>query len=135
MDINGAAPIDEHALEPDAVDAGIQDQRKMPWLWDSGPLVLHIEGDLSMRPGREFRVSDQTIRAVHIEASYLLELSFSFGFDGNFASKDGMYHVVGTDIRVSWVPILVVVLVFVSVLFPVFLNRVSLSGPLSIDAF
>jgi len=124
-----------HALESDAVDAGVQDQRKTPWLWDCGSLVLPVEGDLSVRPGRELRVSDQTIRDVHIEAGSLQELSFSFGFDGNFASKDGMYHVGGADILVSWVPILVVVLVFVPILFPVFLNRVSLSGPLSVDAF
>jgi len=46
-----------------------------------------------------------------------------------------MHHVGGTDILVSWVPILVVVFVFVSILFPVFLDRVSLSGPLSVNAF
>ena len=48
-----------------------------------------------------------------------------------------MYHVGGTDILVPWVPILVVVFVFLtaSVLFPVFLGGISLSGPLCVDAF
>ena len=43
-----------------------------------------------------------------------------------------MYHVGGTDILMSWVPIMVVIFVFltVSVLFPVFL-----SAPLCVDAF
>jgi len=48
-----------------------------------------------------------------------------------------MDHVSGTDILVSWVPILVLVLVFVvaPVLFPNFLGGVVLSGPPRIDAF
>ena len=48
-----------------------------------------------------------------------------------------MYHVGGTDILVSWVPILIVVFVFltVSILFPVFLGGIPLSGPLCVDAF
>jgi len=48
-----------------------------------------------------------------------------------------VYHVGGTDILVSWVPILVIVFVFLtaSVLFPVFLGGISLSGPLCVDAF
>jgi len=48
-----------------------------------------------------------------------------------------VYQVGGTDILVSWVPILVFVFVFLtaSVLFPVFLGGVSLSGPLCVDAF
>jgi len=83
----------------------------------------------------ELLVSDQTICALHIEAGSLQELSFSFGFDGNFVSKDGMYHIGGADILVLWVPILVVIFVFVPILFLVFLNRVSLSGPLSVDGF
>jgi hypothetical protein len=48
-----------------------------------------------------------------------------------------VYHVGGTDILVPWVPILVVVFVFLtaSVLFPVFLGGIPLSGPLCVDAF
>ena len=90
-----------------------------------------------MRPGRKFRVSDQTICAIHIEACSLQELSFSFRFDGNFVSKDGVHHIGGTDILVPWVPILVIVFVFVtmSILFPVFLGGFSLSSPLCVDAF
>jgi len=57
--------------------------------------------------------------------------------DGNFAYEDGVDHVGGTDILVSWVPILVVVFVFVTtpVLLPVFLGRIVLSSPLRVDAF
>jgi len=46
-------------------------------------------------------------------------------------------HVGGTDILVSWVPILVIVLIFVTapVLLPVILGRVVLSSPLRVDAF
>ena len=70
----------------------------------------------------KFRVGDQTIGAVHIEASPLQEFSFSFWLDGDFSSKNGVYHVGGTDVLVPRVPILVIVFVFltVSVLFPVF---------------
>jgi len=48
-----------------------------------------------------------------------------------------VYHVGGTDILVSWVPILVVVFVFLtaSVLFPIFLGGIPLSSPLCVDAF
>jgi len=48
-----------------------------------------------------------------------------------------VHYVGGTDILVSWVPILVVVFVFVtmSVLFPVFLGGIPLSSPLCVDAF
>jgi hypothetical protein len=48
-----------------------------------------------------------------------------------------VYHVGGADILVPWVPILVVVFVFLtaSVLFPVFLGGIPLSGPLCVDAF
>jgi len=81
--------------------------------------------------------SDQAVRAVHIEASSLQELCFSFRFDGNFASKDGMHHVGGTDILVPWVPILVVIFVFVtvSIRLPVFLDGIPLSSPLCVDTF
>jgi len=90
-----------------------------------------------MRLGRKFRVGDQTVCAVHDEAGSVQKLSFSLGFDGNFASEDGVDHVGGTDILVSWVPILVVVFVFVTtpVLLPIFLGGVVLSGPLCVDAF
>ena len=48
-----------------------------------------------------------------------------------------MYHVGGTDILVPWVSILVVVLVCLttSVLFPIFLGGIPLSGSLCVDAF
>jgi len=100
-------------------------------------LVLPVEGDLPVRPGRKLWVGDQVVCAVHIEADSLQELSLSFRLDGNFASEDGVHHVGGTDILVSWVPILVVVFVFVtmSVLFPVFLGGIPLSSPLCVDAF
>jgi len=46
-------------------------------------------------------------------------------------------HVDGIDILVSWVPVLVLVFVFVivSVLFPVFLGGIVLSSPPRVDAF
>ena len=90
-----------------------------------------------MRPGRKFWVGDRTVCAVHVEASSLQELSLSFRLDGNFASEDRVDHVGGTDILVSWVPILVVVFVFVttSVLLPIFLGGIVLSSPLCVDAF
>jgi len=48
-----------------------------------------------------------------------------------------VYHIGGTDILVPWVPILVIVFVFLtaSVLFPIFLGGISLSSPLCVDAF
>jgi len=100
-------------------------------------LVLPVEGDLPVRLGRKFRIGNQTVCAIYVEAGSLQELSLSFRLDGNFASEDGVDHVGGTDILVSWVPILVVVFVFVTtpVLLPVFLGRFILSGPLCVDAF
>jgi len=90
-----------------------------------------------VRPGRKFRISDQTVCGVHVEAGSLQELSFSLRLDGNFASEDGVDHVGGTNILVLWVPILVVVFVFVTtrVLLPIFLGGVVLSGLLCVDAF
>jgi len=48
-----------------------------------------------------------------------------------------VYHICGTDILVSWIPILVIVVIFLTafVLFPVFLCGISLSSPLCVDAF
>ena len=90
-----------------------------------------------MRPGGKFWIGDRAVCAVHIEAGSLQELSFSFRLDGNFASEDRVDHVGGTDILVSLVPILVLVLVFMiaPVLFPIFLGRVVLSSPPCVDAF
>ena len=90
-----------------------------------------------MRPGREFRISDQTVCAVHVEAGSLQEFSFSLRLDGNFASKYGVDQVSGIDILVSWVPILVIVFVFVTVLvlLPVILGRIVLSSLPRVDAF
>jgi len=134
-DVNGAAPVNKHTLKSNAVDARIQDQRKTSWLQDGDPLVLPVEGDLPVRPGRKFWVGDQTVCAVHVEASSLQELSFSLGFDGNFAFEDGVDHVDGTDVLVSWVPILVVVFVTMSVPLPVFHGRIVLSSSQCVDAF
>jgi len=130
-DVNGAAPVNEHALKSDSIDATIQDQRETSWLRDGGPLVLPVEGNLHVRPGRKFWVGDQTVCAVHVEAGSLQELSFSLGFNGNFASEDGVDHVGGTNVLVSWVPILVVVFVFVTttVLLPVLSLRNRLEQP------
>jgi len=135
--VNGAVPVNEHALESDTVDARIQDQRETSWFWDGGPLVLPVEGDLPVRPRRKIWVGDQTVCAVHIEAGSLQGFSLSFRLDGNFASEDGVDHIGGTDILVSWVPILVIVFVFMtmSVLLPVFLGGIPLSSPLCVDAF
>jgi len=46
-----------------------------------------------------------------------------------------VHHIGGTGILVSWVPILVFVFLTVSILFPIFLDRIPLSGPLCVDAF
>jgi len=48
-----------------------------------------------------------------------------------------VYHVGGTDILVPWVPILVIVFIFltVSIMLPVFLDGIPLSGSLCVDAF
>ena len=91
-----------------------------------------------MRPGGKFRIGNQAIGTVDIQASSFQELSFSLGLDGNFASKDGVYHIGGTDILVSWVHILVVVVNFfltMFVLLPVFLGGITLGGLLCVDAF
>ena len=90
-----------------------------------------------MRLGREFWIDNQTVCAVHVEASSLQEFSFSLRLDGNFASKYGVDQVSGIDILVSWVPILVVVFVFMTVpiLLPVILGRIVLSSLPCVDAF
>jgi len=136
-DVDGTSPVNKHALEPDVVDARIQDKRETSWLRDGGPLVLPAEGDLPVRPGREFRIDDKTVGAVHVEAGSLQELSFSLRLNGNFASEDGVDHVSRIDILVSWVPILVVVFVFVTtpVLLPVVLRRIVLGSPPHVDVF
>jgi len=48
-----------------------------------------------------------------------------------------VYHVGGTDVLLPWVPILVVIFVFVtvSILFPIFLDGIPLGSPLCVDAF
>jgi len=89
-----------------------------------------------VRLGREFRIGDQTVCVVHVQAGSIQEFSFSLRLDRNFASEDGVDHVSGIDKQVSWVPILVVVFVFVTVpvLLPVILGRIVLSSPPRVDA-
>jgi len=48
QDVDGAATIDEHALEMDAIDAWVQNEGKMPWLKDGGLAILPVERDIPM---------------------------------------------------------------------------------------
>ena len=59
-------PVHEHALESDAIDAGIKNKWETTRLWDSGPLVLPAERDLPVGPRGKFRICDQPVRAVYV---------------------------------------------------------------------
>jgi hypothetical protein len=56
QDVDGAAAINEHPIELDAADAGVEDKGEPTRFRDCHPAVLSAEGDLAMRPGRELGI-------------------------------------------------------------------------------
>jgi hypothetical protein len=61
QDIDGTTTINEHPLKPDAVDAGVEDERKMTRFRNCHPPVCLAEGDFAVGPSRKPRIRDEVI--------------------------------------------------------------------------
>jgi hypothetical protein len=51
QDVNGTTTVYKDPLEPDAVDARIEDEGKLARFMNYGPPVFAVEGDFLVRPG------------------------------------------------------------------------------------
>ena len=81
----------------------------MPWLMYCSPLVLSAEGDLTVRPRRKPRISDEVIGVGHVQAGASEQLALSFGLDGHSAPNDGMDVVGWLDVLVTGICIFIIV--------------------------
>jgi hypothetical protein len=61
QDVDGTATVHEYPLEPDAVDAGVEDEGKMTRFRNCRPPVCSAKGDFMVGPGREPRIRDEVI--------------------------------------------------------------------------
>jgi hypothetical protein len=79
QNVNGTAAIYKDSVEPDAVDAGIEDEGKPTWFRNYGPPVFTVEGDFSVRPGWEPRIGDEVVGIGNAHASSFEQFALTFG--------------------------------------------------------
>jgi hypothetical protein len=71
QDVDGAATVDEHPLELDTVDAGVEDEWETTRFWNCYPPICSAEGDFTVGPGRESGIKDEIIGIDDAQASTL----------------------------------------------------------------
>jgi hypothetical protein len=71
QDVDGAAIVDEHPLEPDTVDAGVKDEGETTRFRNCCPPICSAEGDFTVGLGRESRIRDEIIGIDDAQASML----------------------------------------------------------------
>ena len=81
----------------------------MPWLRYCSPLVLSAEGDLTVRPRREPRISDEVVGIGHVQASAGEQLALLFGLDEHSAPNDGVDVVGWLDVLVTGICVFIIV--------------------------
>ena len=72
-------------------------------------MVLSAKGDLTVRPRRELRISDEVVGVGHVQASVGEQLAFSFGLDGHFAPNDGVDVIGWLDVLVMGIYVFIIV--------------------------
>jgi hypothetical protein len=71
QDVDGTATVHEHPLKPDAVDAGVEDERKITKFRNCHPPVYSAEGDFTVGPSREPRIRDEVVSVGDAQAGPL----------------------------------------------------------------
>jgi hypothetical protein len=71
QDVGGAAPVDEHPLEPDTIDVGVEDEGEMTRFQNCRPSVCSAEGDFTVGLGQESGIRDEVIGIDDSQASAL----------------------------------------------------------------
>jgi hypothetical protein len=79
QDVDGTATIHEHPFEPDAVDAGVEDEGKMTRFWNCRPPICSVKGDFMEGRSREPRIKDEVIDVDDAQAGLLQQLAFALG--------------------------------------------------------
>jgi hypothetical protein len=79
QDVDGTSTVYEYPLEPDAVDAGVEDEGKMTRFWNYRPLVCSAEGDFMVGLGQEPGIGDEVIGVDDAQAGPLQQLALALG--------------------------------------------------------
>jgi hypothetical protein len=79
QDVNGTATVHEYPLKPDAIDAGVEDERKSTRFQDCRPPVCLVEGDFTVGLGREPRIGDEVVGVDDTQISPLQQLALALG--------------------------------------------------------
>jgi hypothetical protein len=79
QNVNRTAAVYKDSLEPDTVDAGIEDEGKPARFRNYGPPVFTVEGDFSVRPGWEPRIGDEVIGISNAHAISFEQFALVFG--------------------------------------------------------
>ena len=72
-------------------------------------MVLSAEGDLTVRPRREPRISDEVVGIGHVQVGASEQLALSFGLDGHSVPNDGVDTVGWLDVLVIWICVFIIV--------------------------
>jgi hypothetical protein len=86
-DVEGAATVDEHLLEPYVPDDRIQNKGKTPWLRNIGPPVSSVEHNGLVRPVLILGVSNLFVGVVEGHDSSGGKLPLLPVFQGNLPPK------------------------------------------------
>jgi hypothetical protein len=78
QDVNGTATIYKDPLEPDIIDAGIEDEEKPARFRNYSPPVFAVEGDFSVRPSWKPGISDEVISIGNAHASSFEQFALAF---------------------------------------------------------
>jgi hypothetical protein len=79
QDVDGTATIYEHPLEPDAVDAGVEDEGKTTRFRNCHPSVCSAEGDFTVRLSQEPEIGDEVVGVDDAQAGPLQQLALTLG--------------------------------------------------------
>jgi hypothetical protein len=71
QDVDGATTVDEHPLEPDTVDVGVEDKGEMTRFQNCRPPICSAKGDFVVGPGRESGIRDKIIGIDDAQTSML----------------------------------------------------------------
>jgi hypothetical protein len=115
QDVDGAATINEHPLEPDVVDTWVEDEGETTRFWNCRPPVCSAKGDFAVGPGREPGIEDEVIGMDDVQTCAFEQLVLTLGLQGHLSAKDGVHGFGGIDVLVMRISILFVIVVIITV--------------------
>jgi hypothetical protein len=71
-DVESATAVHEHLGKARISDDGVDDERVLPWVWNSGRMIITIEGDSGVGPikvGRHRRLGSVDLSALQLMTS------------------------------------------------------------------